>query len=333
MSADAIQEVVLQDIPQLTIEHDISVYLTDELARIKNEYDDICSPDPRLPSDWPGDGNIKALAAMAVPSFIFAATVCRFIGDRIWDWDPEERLLTLLKYQTTSQASKLDRTYLPVLQQFVIGRTDSEKERLAREFREIIGSIVILADPLPTSSLARLLGILEKDVNSRLRFLHSVLSIPSDRDFPVRLLHLSFRDFLLDSEKQGKSEFWFSVHETKTHDMIAIRCLELMRKCLKKDMCGLELPGKLRHEIDSKTLQDCLPPDVRYACQYWVHHLEQGGNRIHDQDVHVFLQQHFLHWLEALSLMGKISQSIALTGTLQSLLAVSSSWLECTLLY
>ena len=95
---------------------------------------------------------------------------------------------------------------------------------------------------------------------------------------------------------------------------------------LRKNMCDLESPGKLRNEIDMKTLHDCLPPDVRYACQYWVHHLKQGGRRICDQDaVHLFLQQHFLHWLEALSLMGNISESIALIDTLQSLVEVSSS--------
>ena len=91
-------------------------------------------------------------------------------------------------------------------------------------------------------------------------------------------------------------------------------------------MCDLEFPGKLRNEIDGKILHDCLSSDVQYACQYWVHHLEQGGRCIHDQDaVHVFLQQHFLHWLEALSLMGKISKGIGLIDTLQSLVAVSSS--------
>jgi hypothetical protein len=91
-------------------------------------------------------------------------------------------------------------------------------------------------------------------------------------------------------------------------------------------MCHLEFPGKPRKEIESQTLHDGLPPDVRYACLYWVYHLKQGGSCIRDQDtVHVFLQQHFLHWLEALSLMGSMSQSIDFIGTLQSLVSVSSS--------
>jgi hypothetical protein len=324
LTSDTHQDVILQEITQDTIEHDISAYLKDELARIRDEYNR-SSLDPLLPQDWPSDRKIQSLAAIAVPLFIFAATVCRFVGDPTWGWDPNGRLATVLKYQTTNQASKLDQTYLPVLQQLLVGRTDSEKEILGREFREIIGSIVILADPLSTTSLARLLGISKEVVYSRLHSLHSVLSIPSNWDTPVRLLHLSFREFLLDPEKQGKSEFWFWVDVKKTHDILMTRCLELMSrpKCLSENICHLESPGTLRREIHSQTIDDCLLGDVRYACRYWVHHLEQSGRRIRDQDsVHMFLQEHFLHWLEALSLIGVISESTALIGTLKSLIAV-----------
>jgi NACHT domain len=322
ISADAHQDMILEDIAQDTIKNDISVYLKIELAKTKEEYN-IRFPDSQLPPDWPGDEKIQSLAVMAVPLFIFAATVCRFVGDH--RRNPKKRLAIVLEYQTASEASNLDLTYLPVLDQLMNRCPDSEKEILIREFREIVGSIIILAEPLSKSSLANLLDISKEDIDITLDDLHSVLSIPSNLNSPVRLLHLSFRDFLLD---RRKNEFWFWIDGTKTHEMIAIRCLELMSRqnCLRENMCGLEFPGMLRNEIDEKTLYDCLPSDVQYACQYWVHHLEQSGRRIRDQGaIHFFLQQHFLHWLEALSIMGKISKSISLIGTLQSLVAVSSS--------
>jgi len=318
---DAHQDVILQDIDQDTINRDISVYLKDELARIRKDYNAEC-PDPELPSDWPGNEKIQALAKMAVPLFIFAATLCRFVGDATWGWNPDVQLARVLN-QTSSEGSNLDRTYLPVLQQLVVGLTDSKKEKLALEFRKIIGTIVILEDHLPVSSLASLLDISKTDIDSRLRFLHSVLNIPSDQELPVRLLHLSFRDFLVDPEKRGKSWFW--VDEPKTHEMIGTRCLEVMSCYLRKNLCDLKTPGALRNEVDKETLHDCLPPYIRYTCRYWVHHLEHSKRRICDQDaVHVFLHRHFLHWLEALSLMGKISESIALIDTLQLLTKVST---------
>ena len=38
LSADAYQDVVLQDIPQAIIEHDISAFLKDEFAKIRDDY-------------------------------------------------------------------------------------------------------------------------------------------------------------------------------------------------------------------------------------------------------------------------------------------------------
>jgi hypothetical protein len=157
---------------------------------------------------------------MAVPLLIFAATIC-------WNWDPNGRLLPIRQGQSISRASKFDRTYIPVLQQLMFGCStdDLEKESVAHEFRKIIGTIVILAGPLPTSALARLLSISKKAIDNRLHCLHSVFKVPSERDSPVRLLHRSFYDFLLDPKNEGNNELWFWIDRTKTHEMIATKCL------------------------------------------------------------------------------------------------------------
>jgi hypothetical protein len=322
MSGDTHQDLALHEIPKADIEHDISTYLRHEFVRIRSEYSKR-SPQRLLSADWPGDGNIQTLVKMAIPLFIFAATVCRFVADPI-KGNPKKRLGAILEYQTASQASILDRTYLPVLDQLLVDQDEAEQEELAREFREIVGTIIILVDPLSTISLANLLNIAEEDVNDRLDLLHSVLSIPTNEDAPVRLLHLSFRDFLLDPRKRGKSPFW--VDERKAHERIASKCLELMSRpgCLKGNLCSLQEPRTPRTEVDNRVIDERLPAHVQYACRYWVHHLEQSKGHIRDGDqVHLFLQKHLLHWLEAMSLMQKTSEMIALFGILQSLASVS----------
>ena len=315
MAGNTYQDLVLHEVSKTTIEHDISIFLKHELTRIR--------ADRSLTIDWPGERNIQALVEMAVPLFIFAATVCRFVGDP--RWDPKKRLAIILESQTASQASKLDRTYLPILDQLLVGQDEAEQEKLASDFREIVGAIIILASPLSTVSLANLLGILEDDVICRLDLLHSVLSIPTNQAAPVRLLHLSFQDFLLDPQKRGKSPFW--VDERKTHERIASKCLQLMSisKYLKKNICDLQSPGTLRSEIDSQTIDVCLPAEVRYACRYWVYHLEQSSSSICDNgQVHTFLRERLLYWLEAMSLLGNASESITMITSLQSILGVTS---------
>src|SRR5262249_47451299 len=152
-------------------------------------------------------------------------------------------------------------------------------------------------------------------IEDQLDLLHSVLSIPLDPSIPVRLLHLSFRDFLVDPEKgreQEKYPFW--VDERETHERLADRCLQLLSTgdTLKRDICSLRLPGIRRSEIDQHTIDAGLPPEVQYGCRYWVYHWKESGRRIRDGDLaDCFLTLHLLHWLEGLGLLGWIRESIA----------------------
>ena len=60
-----------------------------------------------------------------------------------------------------------------------------------------------------------------------------------------------------------------------------------------------------------------------YACQYWVYHLKESRGSVRDSDpVHSFLTGHLLHWLEALGLLGRISESIGIVDDLLALLDV-----------
>ena len=311
---------VLHDIP---VEHDIEAFLKYEFTRIRDHYDRILPEDLSLPSDWPGQKNIQILVQMAVPLFIFAATVCRFVNDRTWS-DPVAQLTKVLDYQTRtsdSELDKLDATYLPILNQLIVKTTGLERKRLVDQFRNVVGSIILLAEPLSRSSLSRLLDISTAAIAGRLNSLHSVLNIPSNPNAPIKLFHLSFRDFLVKPNNRDTNEFW--VDEKEIHRKLATRCFKLLDR-LTEDICDLQMPGKPREDIDKQIIDRCLPPEVQYACLYWTYHLKESKDRIRDEDqAHQFLTRHFLHWLEALSLIGKISESNSLIGTLQSLIAVS----------
>jgi hypothetical protein len=313
------RDVVLHEIPESVVEHDIGVFLKDELAKIRRDYNDSVSEHRQLPGDWPGQSQILDLTKIANPLFIFAATICHFIADRRCS-NPDKQLETIMAYQARSQESKLDATYLPVLDQLLVGLSTREKDEALKFFQVIVGSIVVLARPLSIVSLERILGIPKASIDNRLDLLHSVLSIPTSPDSPVRLLHLSFRDFLLDPEKRGTTPFW--VDKKLVHEKLAEDCLRLLSKRLQMDICQLEDPGISRSVIDLQTIHRNLPPDVQYACQYWVYHLEQAEVCLRDgSQVHEFLNCHFLYWIEALSLIGKAWDSIAIIESLQSLLS------------
>lgn len=82
------------------------------------------------------------------------------------------------------------------MDQLVIEKEKREYERAISDFRDVVGPIVLLADPSLCTSLANLLGIEASGIDDGLKYLYSVLDIPSDRQTPVRLLQLSETDML-----------------------------------------------------------------------------------------------------------------------------------------
>jgi hypothetical protein len=329
------KDFVLHDILPLTVNQDIATFLKHHLG--------IIAKDLYHHADWPGADVIVRLVQNASGLFIWAATACRFIeeGGQL----ASDRLRVILKdssctddspsedsssegsctdnHFVVSPEKQLDSIYLTVLSSPVRRYTRQERKKWYGLIRKTLGAIVLLNSPLPARSLARLLCIPVEDVQRTLYELHSILDIPQDPTRLVRLHHPSFRDFLLDRRRCSDHHFW--VDEKSTNKILASRCLELMSGSsgLRKDMCGLVGPGVLRSEIADGTVASSLPPELQYACRYWTSHLIRSQEGIVDGDTtHLFLQKHFLHWLEAMSLMRESSRCVHLLNGLQALAGV-----------
>ncbi|EED24357.1 taf5, putative [Talaromyces stipitatus ATCC 10500] len=239
------ENIELHEIPQPIIKY--------RFAQIQEKY----TKDGRsLPFNWPGLESMSVLVEMAVPLFIFAATLCRFVEDPAWS-DPKGQLKKVLEYRKGhSEMDTLDATYSPILHQLIHGQSKRAQRLLMERFRTIVGTIFHLAEPLSLSSLASLLDIDSEQIKGQLSSLHSVLSVPSSVDSPIRMLHVSFRDFLVDPDKRHANSFW--VDETEAHKIITAKCLERMSQpgCLQENICNLRNHGTLRAEIDGRNDTD-----------------------------------------------------------------------------
>ncbi|KAF7508890.1 hypothetical protein GJ744_008599 [Endocarpon pusillum] len=314
----------LLEMTRATIKNDIFIFLQTAFVEIRQKYNRRPLSRIFLHDDWPDDVMIQELAQMATPLFIVAATVCLFVGDR--NWDPRERLKTVLDLRRTGQMSQMGQTYLPVLKQILMDVSDrSDEDKLYREFRVVVGAIVTVAEPLSEVALEELLHMPRGSVALRLQPLQSVLDIPKDPEAVIRPLHLSFGEYLTGQEVQNEP---FGVDAAATHRMLWRHCLRILSgpHGLHENMCGLNYPGQRQSTVSSTQREMYLPPVVRYASRYWVHHVQASTYRLCDQDeIHVFLEKHFLHWLEALSFMDRLADAIASVTTLQSVVAVEDS--------
>jgi hypothetical protein len=311
---NAYQGFALGDINQVITEQDIHMFLLQKLKEIGEDH--------KL-EVWPCDKDVRRLTHRASGLFIHAATVCRFIREEKYT-HPQDSLALLLKGPTTfSPESTLYEMYTQVLKHSIFGNADSEKrERLSAKFREVAGPIVILSDTLSFASYSKLIDPEgTKSVRAVLGDLHSVLDISDDPDRHIQLLHPSFRDFLLDTNRHSSS---FQIDERKTHENVAYCSLRVMSNHLKKDVCSLKAPGALASTATNDQIEQYIPSELRYACRYWVEHVQKSKLELHDDDqIHVFLCQHLLHWLEALSWMGKTSEGVLAINALESCIQVS----------
>jgi hypothetical protein len=188
--------------------------------------------------------------------------------------------------------------------------------------RQILGSIAVLFSLLSVYSLSRLLRVTKEDISQTLEDLHSVLDISKDQNQPLRLHHPSFRDFLVNNDRCKNPNFW--VDEKQAHQALADSCIQLMSTSLMQDICGLNTPGVLVTDVESSRVKRSLPSEVQYACLYWIQHLQKSGAQLHDNDqVHQFLQEHLLHWVEALGWIQKVSEGIHAIASLEAIAAVS----------
>ncbi|CAG8982160.1 hypothetical protein HYALB_00003595 [Hymenoscyphus albidus] len=268
---------------------------------------------------------LRQLVVYASGLFIWAATACLFIreGKRF----ARKRLDTILQSSSssiTTPEKHLNKLYLAVLTHSIsLDFSDEEKEEACDMLKHILRSTVVLLLPLSTSALSRLLQVSREYVDSTFNDPHTILDIPDDPTRQLRLHHPSFRDFIVNKDRCGN--FW--VDKKQAQGTLATCCIELMMsKTLKKDICELHAPGYQVTQVESGRLQQCLPPEVKYACLYWVQHLQRSGSLAYNSDeAHRFLQEHLLHWLEALGWMGRTSEGIQAILSLEALISANES--------
>jgi len=314
LSGEAYQDFILHDIPLDTVNADISTFFLQMLSPLKAKHG--------LGTPWPDEQTIEQLVERAAGLFIYAATTLRFIRDGI---DGPEKQLSLVLSAAKSSLSAtehLDGIYTTLLQHSFLGkRGKQECEQLARRFRQVVGSIVVMFNIMPARNLAQLLQIPFEMVSGTLDSLRSVLNIPENESQAVRLFHLSFRDFLQDSQRCSDSRF--QIDEKERHTSLFRRCMSHISQ-LQENICDLWGPGVLITEIPNDTIQKCIPPHVQYACRYWLDHWQLGNPVEEDiKTIREFLEQHFLHWLEGLSLIGEVSNGAHVLIALEKILSVS----------
>jgi hypothetical protein len=294
----------LHDIDRTIVRNDIRQYLIHSLRILAVTF---------KADDWPTTGQLELLLDNADVLFIYAATVVRYIGHRLYD--PRKRLEQILA--RAGGPSKSAYRHLDVLYQGVLANAipvddneGADEPTFTERLRMMLGIVVLAMHPLSPSSIAGLLDWSVHETKVTLAQLSAVLIVHNDE--PVRIFHPSFPDFLLDDSRCVDTRL--HVEAPRCHSLFARRSLSVMNDMLHKDMLGTGLDplvtNKAIPDLDNLLIER-LPAYVQYAVCFWIPHFTKGSLTNELMDVlDIFCHAHLFHWLECLSYLKQLYSAL-----------------------
>jgi hypothetical protein len=199
-------------------------------------------------------------------------------------------------------------------------------EDLDRESCILILSIVALGyRPLRLPELCCLAGLHNQqygpeDLENIVGMCGTFLTIRNDF---VYVIHQSVKDYLGAAKASAAI---FPSGSSAIHDRIFRESLQSLSAKLRRDIYNLADPGVSASKLAIPPEHDPLL-DLRYSCTYFVDHFINSGiserSKSSDDQVSNFFTQHFLHWLESLSLINELQHGIL---SLRKLLARPSHY-------
>ncbi|KAJ7833317.1 hypothetical protein B0H14DRAFT_2364366, partial [Mycena olivaceomarginata] len=236
------------------------------------------TPDEPGWKNWPHPGELQKLSDKANGLFHYAATAIHWIEAQIQN-DGEACQNTVFDQFTLLGIGELEALYKVILTSFEdiakdLGQVTNEQAQAVLKlrhnnricgFQHVIGTILVLENPLTISQIIALLADIPKknfDVGHFLRQMHSVLIPGTATSFEEATpqMHKSFRDYIMD----GPAPEEFRILTGHAHFVTARSCLEIIVKARQSDVV------------------------VEYSIEHWYKHLRkavEGGAICEDERI------------------------------------------------
>lgn len=306
----------LHELQAASVGQDVTIFLREKLSKVFQR----SSAD--VTAQLPSENDLETLSGKCSRLFICAATIVRFVDSQ--HHDPAERLELLVRMPDKTiyeGQGGIDLLYTSILREGfsdVHGNDSDVFERL----RLIMGCIILLFNPFSLSGLATLLDVRSKGISKDLNLLRSVLLVPESSEEPIRIFHKSFPDYLTDARRCSDPRFF--VEPGVYHGKMAMRCLELMKKRLKRNICSIDAYAMNKDIPDlASRLKICIDGETNYGCQFWGDHVSLVSAASEDIEKIIGLVQDFfdhrlLWWLEIMSLSGQLRRAVLCLNNVRS---------------
>jgi len=297
-AASHVRHISMDDLPAESTENDICLYISMKLAGPRNAFE---------------DEHFQKLAQKADGLFEWARLACEYIkGTNKAGVDPMDRFEDVIAGTSESQIGThlLDDMYHRILAE----NMPEDTKAMAR-VRSVMAQILASLEPLSMSAMTAMRRHFP-DVSSSYKVelviapLGSLFAGTSDSHTPIRPLHASFYDFLIDGSRSKK----FFIDKSLASGGLAFGSLRVMRAGLRFNICSLEssyLPNSAIPDLEQR-VKESVPPELSYSCRFWGAHVRTiDFDPSLAKEVKAFLDdERLLFWLEALSLLKCVSGSL-----------------------
>jgi hypothetical protein len=209
------------------------------------------------------------------------------------------------------EVARFDMFYIHVVRTAALGATSQALvQKSCERLREVLGAMIAMEGHPTVDMLVDLLGLAQDQV-ARIVLVKTLLLAVESAWQPLvvntrfRVCHPSICTFLLDPQHCHYGRPW------RAHDVPAQRCLQLLNRSLRKNICDIQnftLPNSAIVNLQTQ-LRRCISSALRYASEHALTHLVLSGA----PDEHLclelftFCREHLLHWIELLSLHNRLA--------------------------
>ncbi|KDQ13224.1 hypothetical protein BOTBODRAFT_33830 [Botryobasidium botryosum FD-172 SS1] len=273
-----------------TIDINTSVNLGDMRTYIRHGLT-VIAEQHGLGESWVSEELVEVFVSKAEGLFQWAAAVFQALETA---YNPTKKLISLLADTRTGLApeKKMDNIYTKILEAF-----DWDDDDFKSDFHAVMGAILAAKSPLSVSALRSLHPDIS-DIGRLFSRLGALLTGWKHPGQPVRILHLSLRDFLTARAPKNAP---FYICEKDHSRRLGLLCLRVLSEKLTEGAPGV---GYLADDtvrgipiLDKAEVSE----ELSYACEFWMDHIVEFKAPIPAklvEPLHNLLFARLIPWME-----------------------------------
>ncbi|KAG8810589.1 hypothetical protein FRC17_002865 [Serendipita sp. 399] len=244
----------------------------------------------------------RLIAEQSGGLFLYAATVCRLLADR----RRASVLRTLLATGSSrSLVEKMNQLYFSILKQVSVDDT------LDKYIMDVLSAIIVAFKPLSVDLLCEYLPE-DIPVAQTVKLLGAVIKC-DDHEHPIKILHPTFREFLLSSDAGT-----YFIDPGLPHTEMACSSMDILERSLRYNALRIDGADQLTPFNNAvsdlnERLSKYMTPATQYASIFWASHAiaaESTAPRRLWSRVVKFLRTMFLNWVELMSWKGEMATCV-----------------------